>query len=188
MLEYRPKPRPEPRDHDVDEPWTIRTFAVKDREAVERLADEGLLPDQIGYEAGEASRIERTYLASKHGHFWVAEAEGRIIGTIAIDAEDDEVGHIHWLRVAPGWQPDRRLARALARTAAAYAREKGFLKLVLHVPGEEAQSRVADYLHLLGFEFSRSRKSDGADMLEFYLNLYERPQLNEDDQPPKSRR
>jgi hypothetical protein len=33
------------------------------------------------------------------------------------------------------------------------------------------------YFHLLGFEFSRSREVGGTNVLEFYLNLYERPQL-----------
>ena len=39
----------------------------------------------------------------------------------------------------------------------------------------EAESRVRVYFEMLGFAFSRKRAVDGKTMLEFYLNLYQRP-------------
>jgi len=37
--------------------------------------------------------------------------------------------------------------------------------------------RAAEFLHRLGFEFSRHREVENQPVFEFYLNLYERPEL-----------
>ena len=107
--------------------------------------------------------------------FWVAEADGRLIGSVAVVEEGPDVGHIYWLRVAPQWQADYAVARRLAQTAANHAREVGFLKLISQVP-REAEQRVVAYYHQMGFEFSRAREVDGRHVLEFYLDLYARPE------------
>jgi phosphoserine phosphatase RsbU/P len=52
--------------------------------------------------------------------------------------------------------------------------ERGYLKLVVHT--SSPPSRLAADLHKLGFEFSREHSMDGEHVLEFYQNLYERPQ------------
>ncbi|MGB7160344.1 MAG: hypothetical protein WBD40_19910 [Tepidisphaeraceae bacterium] len=76
----------------------------------------------------------------------------------------------------PAWQSDLKVPRGLVRAAAEHAREVGLLKLAMHAPAD-AQERVAAYYHRLGFELSRTRDIDGVHVLEFYLNLYERPEL-----------
>ena len=48
----------------------------------------------------------------------------------------------------------------------------------MHAP-REVEQRVAAYCHQLGFELSRTRELDGVHVLEFYLNLYERPELGD---------
>ena len=43
----------------------------------------------------------------------------------------------------------------------------------------ELAEKAAAFLHRLGFEFSRHREKAGEAALEFYLNLYQRPELGE---------
>jgi N-acetylglutamate synthase-like GNAT family acetyltransferase len=99
-----------------------------------------------------------------------------VIGTVALAEVSRDVGCLQCLRVAPGWQVDRRVARCLIQAATAHARATGFLKLVVEAPAA-IQPQVVSNFRLLGFEFSRSREVGGTNVLEFYLNLYERPQL-----------
>lgn len=144
-----------------------------DKGQVERLFHEGLLPGHVNYESREAERI-RESLGSERDRFFVAEAGGRVIGTLAVVEASPDVGHLHWLRVDPRWQKDLAVARALIRAVAGHARDVGLLKLALHAP-QGAEQRLAKYYHRLGFEFSRTRQIGDVHVLEFYLNLYERP-------------
>jgi N-acetylglutamate synthase-like GNAT family acetyltransferase len=162
--------------HRLEPETLVRTFTERDRLSVKRLSTEGLLPDQVDYESQDPDTIERTYLASPRDHFWVAEVDGEVVGTVALRELNRDVGHLHWLRVSPAWQANRHVARRLVQTAAAHARKMGFLKLVLHTP-DGAQPRVSAYFHLLGFELFKRRTVGGRNMLEFYLNLYAKPPL-----------
>ncbi len=157
---------------------SVRTFQPADRVQLDRLARGGLLPGHVDYDADHIDRIEEMYLSSAREHFWVAQAGDQVIGTVAIAEIGPDIGHLHWLRVAPEWQAEHRVARRLLQAAALHAQEIGFLKLVYHAPAN-AEAPIAEYFHLLGFEFSRTRATSGPPMLEFYLNLYERPPMGE---------
>jgi hypothetical protein len=164
------------RESDAAGPCSVRTFAESDAATVERLSRDGLRPGHDGHDSKEAGRIAQAYLASEREHFWVAEADGEVIGTVALAEVSPDVGCLQWLRVARAWQTDRRVARRLVQVATAHAHAMGFLKLVIDAPSA-IQPQVVSYFRLLGFEFSRSREVGGTNVLEFYLNLYERPQL-----------
>jgi N-acetylglutamate synthase-like GNAT family acetyltransferase len=167
------------RSPDVDEGIRVRPSAPADRPHVERLVREGLLPGYVEYESGAAERIRQSF-GSERERFLVAEApDGRIIGTLAVVEASPDVGHLHWLRVDPAWQSEYpKVARALRRAAAEHARDVGLLKLAMHVP-PEVEGRVASYCHQLGFELSRTREVNGVHVLEFYLNIYQRPTLDD---------
>ena len=152
----------------------MRAFAPGDRPQLQRLLDKGLLPGHVKYPSPQADRLMDN-AGSDRERFWVAEADGRLIGSVAVVEEGPDVGHIYWLRVAPQWQADYAVARRLAQTAATYAREVGFLKLISQVP-RQAEQRVVGYYRQMGFEFSRAREIDGRHVLEFYLDLYAQPE------------
>ena len=171
-----PAPGAKP-DPAADDPILIRPASLADRTQVERLFDEGLLPGHVDYESERADRI-RVALGSERERFFVAEIDGRIVGTIAVVEASPDVGHLHWLRVAPEFQGDLTVARRLARAAAEHARDVGLLKLAVHAP-PAAEPRIAAYYHRLGFEFSRTRDIAGVHVLEFYLNFYDRPELGD---------
>lgn len=167
--QLEPEEQPaEPQDDRV----AVRPFVPADRDAVERLFHEGLLPGHVDYAPAEADRI-REMMKTNRQRMWVAEASGEVVGTIAVVEADRDVGQIHWLRVAPEWQQELIVPQRLTEAAADYAREVGLLKLVLQAPPNVAE-RVASYYQRAGFEYSRSRDENGRHLLEFYLNLYKR--------------
>jgi ribosomal protein S18 acetylase RimI-like enzyme len=156
--------------------FSIRPFTLDDLDQVQRLAREGLLPDQVDYEAEQAERIGQSFGSDRERFFVAVTPDGRVIGTVAVIEGSPDTAHVHWLRVDPSWPDDVAVRRALIAAAAAHAREVGLLKLAMHAPAS-LEERVAAYYHRLGFELSRTRELHGVHGLEFYLNLYERPEL-----------
>ncbi len=159
---------------DVDE-FVVRSFRPEDREKVIALHREGAIA-ALCCDCNPADSVEKTFQGPKHGHFWVAECHGRVIGTLALLLEaEEEVAHLHCLRVTSEWGDVPAVRKQLIKTAATHARDHGSLKLVLHANVHE--EKAAAFLHRLGFEFSRHREVDGSPALEFYLNLYQRPEF-----------
>lgn len=155
---------------------SIRSYHAQDRHEVRRLYHHGLLtgtPDPLD-PATDLDRIEDIYLKRPQDHFWVAELDGRIIGSIAITEDRQQIAHVRRLRVDPAWKmwQGGEVARALIQKAAQHARQHDCLKLVLHTPVDDDQAIA--FLHRLGFEFARTRELRGRHLLEFYLNLYVR--------------
>ena len=160
-----------------EETFVIRSFRAEDREQVAALHREGVAASLCCDCTMDIQNIEQTYFGRKHGHFWVAECDGKLIGTLALLLEEEEVAHLHCLRISNEWSDPHGVRRRLVQAAATHARDHGSLKLVLHANLNE--TRAAAFLHRLGFEFSRHREVDGQPALEFYLNLYQRPELGE---------
>jgi N-acetylglutamate synthase-like GNAT family acetyltransferase len=128
--------------------------------------------------AAKIDKIEEKYFRRPQDHFWVAEALGRIVGTVAIYVHEDNVAHLYCLR-AVAESVERPIRKSLVRVAANHAHHHDCLKLVVHAPDPQMDiGRAAEFLHRLGFEFSRHREVENRPVLEFYLNLYERPELS----------
>jgi ribosomal protein S18 acetylase RimI-like enzyme len=125
--------------------------------------------------ATDLDQIEEVYLKRPQDHFWVAELDGHVIASIAITEDDRQVAHVRWLRVDPAcrmWHGGE-VASVLMEKATHHARQHDCLKLVLHTPVND--ERAITILHQLGFEYARTRERGGKHLLEFYLNLYARP-------------
>ena len=162
----------------ADEMVTIRTFRQDDLHQIKSLNADGAHTLCCDCET-DFDSITQTYFGRPHDHFWVAELQGKVIGTLALLVEDEEeIAHLHCLLIAPEWAEGHNVRRRLVREAATHARDHGSLKLILHANLNE--QRVAAYLHRLGFEFSRHREVNGKPALEFYLNLYQHPELPKD--------
>jgi N-acetylglutamate synthase-like GNAT family acetyltransferase len=154
----------------------VRSFRPADRPQVAQLhEDKAGLVSVCCDCAAEIDQIEEKYFHKPHNHFWVAEFQDKIIGTVAIAIEEEEVAHLHCLQVLSEWHEGRRVHQRLVRVATEHAREHGILKLVLHADVEKG--KAAAFFHRLGFEFSRHRELQGRPALEFYLNLYRQPEL-----------
>ena len=155
------------------QPFSVRRFEARDRDAVLALWLGDVMHSQPGSEIVDVLTISMEgAIAGKH-HVWVAEAFGRIIGSVAVIRNNASLAHLRSLCVAPDFAERHEVARALAETAVRDAWERGYLKLVVHT--NSSPSRLTAFLHDLAFEFSRERSMGGEHVLEFYLNLYKRP-------------
>ncbi len=167
--------RPEAR---MGEPFIVRDYRPDDRGDVSRLYREGLMMGQLDpYDSAvDLEHIEESYGRDSFSHFWVAEADGRLIGTVAIahDSTDEkrvDIAHLRRLRVDPAWQHDERVAVRLLELATAHAHAKKYLKLVIHTPVDDTRCRTM--LERLGFTFARKRQVHDRPVLEFYVNHHQ---------------
>ncbi len=154
--------------------FQVRSYQAADRAQVLQL-HAAVAVDAADCDcATNIDQIEEQYFRRPEDHFWVADAQGRIVGTVAICMHDQAVGHVHCLRAIDAAE-DFSIRRNLVQVAASHARTHGCLKLVIHARADV--TRAAQFLHRLGFEFSRQREIEKQSILEFYLNLYQPPEL-----------
>jgi N-acetylglutamate synthase-like GNAT family acetyltransferase len=158
--------------------FLVRSFQAADRLPVLQLHADAALSGFVDCNcATNIDEIEEKYFRRPQDHFWVAEARGQIVGTIAIYVHDDNSAHLYCFRTIDD-SIDHSIRKGLVQVAANHAHHHGCLKLVVHAPDPEVDiARAAEFLHRLGFEFSRHRQVEERSVLEFYLNLYERPEL-----------
>jgi N-acetylglutamate synthase-like GNAT family acetyltransferase len=158
--------------------FLVRSFQAADRAQVLRLHAAAAPGDGVDCNcAANIDQIEEIYFRRPQDHFWVAEARGEIVGTVGIYVHDENVAHLCCLRAADD-SADAVIRKGLVRVAASHAHQHGCLKLVVYAPPALMNiRRAAEFLHRLGFEFSRHREIENRVVLEFYLNLYERPEL-----------
>ncbi|HSZ54691.1 MAG TPA: GNAT family N-acetyltransferase [Tepidisphaeraceae bacterium] len=158
--------------------FLVRSFQADDRAQILRLHGAAAPSGSVDCDcASKIDQIEEKYFRRPQDHFWVAEAGGRIVGTVGVCVQDGNVAHLHCLRAIDD-STDHVIRRALVQVAAGHAHEHGCLKLVVHPPNVPVDiERAAEFLHRLGFEFSRHREVENQPVFEFYLNLYERPEL-----------
>jgi N-acetylglutamate synthase-like GNAT family acetyltransferase len=168
---------PEKREVQAHDPFIIRNYRPEDCAEVTRLYREGLMLGQLDpYDSAvDLEHIEECYGRDSFCHFWVAQADGRLIGTVAIAHDETgemriDIAHLRRLRVDPAWQHDDRVAVRLLEVATAHARAKKYLKLVIHTPVDDLRCRAM--LERLGFVFARKRQVHGRLVLEFYMHLY----------------
>lgn len=166
---YSPMPEGE-RMHSV----RLRTFVPVDLPSVLFLHEHGLLLDQVDPQddISDLHQIDDAYLRRAQDHFWVAEADREIVGTIAVKEHEPQVAHIRRLRVAKHWQA-AGVGSSLVHRALEHTREHEYLKVVLHthVDVNHAIALFGD----LGFIYAGYKDARGRRLLEFYTDLYHHP-------------
>ena len=103
---------------------------------------------------------------------WIAQDGETVVGVISLRVQPSGVARIAELCIAA----DRRgtaLTVELLTFGLRYCRNTGILKVVLstHLPQEEAWQWLGE----CGFDFSRHRHRNGRNVMEYYLNLYQKP-------------
>jgi GNAT superfamily N-acetyltransferase len=149
----------------------IRSFQPADSEAVRRLFTQGHLNSAQDPELQEEvkryiqyslsddlSDISHYYLGSSGNHFWVAEVEGQIKGTVGIQRRNDGEAELRRMSVAAD---SRRqgIGGELLKTAEEFCWEEGYqcihLTTAIHLKPAIALYQKAGY-QLIGEEqFSR---------------------------------
>lgn len=98
-------------------------------------------------------RMEDLYEEPK-GQFWVAEADGTLVGTVGLRRVDDRACRLTRLWVHPDFRR-HDVAQRLETTLEEYAREAGFRRLTARLTSR--QDPAAVFLKSVGYEeFKRS--------------------------------
>lgn len=152
----------------------VRTYEPRDQAAVERLYREGLLAGQIAANdtGADIDNIHDGYFINARDHFWVAEADGQVLGMIGVAEDEQDVAEVRRLRVAPSHQ-DTSIGRELLETAVSHCRHHGYLKVRLDTRFEK--HAAMEMFDRCGFEHDRTKNVQGKELLEFYLDLYREP-------------
>src|SRR5882724_1470148 len=101
--------------------FLVRSFHASDRRKVLSLHADSKPAVPVPCDCTEnIDRIQEKYLRHPQNHFWVADARGEILGTVGICVRDEEVAHLHCLRVidSPMSSPVRK---GLVQVAANHA-------------------------------------------------------------------
>lgn len=114
----------------------IRTYEPGDRDRIWEMHLEGVRDsraqypdvDNTSYE-DDLRNIERDYLCPG-ANFWVAEADGLLIGMVAAQRIDDRTGRLRRMRVTADWRR-RGVATRLLNTVEEFCREQGYTRLIL---------------------------------------------------------
>lgn len=149
----------------------VRTYEPRDHSAVEGLYHNGLLAGQIAPNdtGADIDNIQAAYLGDDRCHFWVAEADGDVVGMIGVAEDEKDIAEIRRLRVAPTHKPTN-IAHALLETAVNHCRHHGYLKVRLDTRFEK--DAAVELFDRSGFEHNRTKNIHGKELLEFYLDLY----------------
>jgi ribosomal protein S18 acetylase RimI-like enzyme len=151
--------------------FLIRSFRPEDLAACRVLYREGLIGGQLAEnDTGlDIDDIDMAYMRTPGNHFWVAEADGQVVGMIGVQHHDQDVGEIRRLRVR---QDHRRkgIGRALVETAVKFCQERGYLKVTLDTFME--REPAIKLFEKFRFTHSRTRNLAGKDLMYFYLDLY----------------
>lgn len=163
---------------DILEGVEIRTYEPADQQAVHRLYEEGRLSGQVqpNDTAADIDNIPEAYLNEERAHFWVAEYEGRVVGTVGVAEDEPHLAQIRRLRVDPDYR-DRGIGAKLMETALQFCRHHGYLKVVLDTGFEEGAA--IELFDRFAFQHHRSRSVGGKPLIEFYLDLYRDPDREE---------
>jgi N-acetylglutamate synthase-like GNAT family acetyltransferase len=139
-----------------------------------RLNRGGVLPGggQADRSLDDLNRMEKTYFGRPQDHFWVAEANGRLVGMIGLVQRRPHVAVIRRLRVAPVWA-DTDLGRRLVKRALWHSWLHGAVKVVIDAPCDV--NWAIRFLGELGFRYTCVRNRDGRDQIDFYPTLYAKP-------------
>ena len=158
----------------------IRDFRPEDKSAVQRLYDEGLLVGQIPANdtAADIENIVEAYLEPERAHFWIAEYEDQVLGMVGVAEDEQDVAEIRRLRVDPRWQ-GKGIEGKLMETALGFCRHHHYLKVVLDTHMQPG-SAIALF-DRFAFQHHRTRAAHGKETLEFFLDLYREPRLENDE-------
>ena len=110
------------------------------------------------------------FAMSGSGRLWIAEGDGRVVGSIAVVDAEDGVGQLRWFLLTPEAR-GTGLGRRLLETALAYCRDRGMRHVFLW-----SFAQLGDALRLYeraGFQVTETSKANlwGAERTEVRMDL-----------------
>lgn len=154
---------------------SIRPATCDDQAAVSQLfrsgLEEGMLRDNDT--GADIENLEAGYLADNgRSNFWVAEYQGQIIGMIGAQRIAENSAELRRLRVHRDFRR-RGIGTRLMETALQFCQHHSYLKIVLDVRIDRGPA--ISLFEKFGFQHARTRRIDGRELMDFYLDLYRDP-------------
>ena len=150
----------------------LRGFAPPDQLACAELYRAGLLGGKLAEnDSGlDVDDIQSAYMLTTGNHFWVAEADSKVVGMIGVQHHDEDVGEIKRLRVHPDYRR-RGIGSKLIERALLWCEEHSYLKITLDTfMDREPAMKLFQKFHFL---HSRTRVVNGRELHYFYLDIYQ---------------
>lgn len=116
-------------------PVKIRTYQTKDVEYIIKRHRE-IYKDEYGFSSEFGDYVEKyVYKFDEHHdedkeNIWIAEADGKNVGMIAIVKADDSTSQLRWFLIEPEMR-GKGLGHELVKTAVDFCREKGYKHVFL---------------------------------------------------------
>ncbi|WP_432663666.1 helix-turn-helix domain-containing GNAT family N-acetyltransferase [Wukongibacter baidiensis] len=143
-------------------PINIRTFKSED---IEHIIERHLELYSSEYEFDDTFRVYITngiydFVKShdkEREDIWVAELDGKIIGTIAVVKIENSIAELHWFLIDPDIR-GRGLGKRLMKTAMEFCKEKNYRRVFLWTLNN---LKAARHLYkYYGFELTETREHD----------------------------
>lgn len=116
----------------------------------------------------DLNNVRKAYLSQQHSCFWVAESEGRVVGSVACRPAEKAPGCLELKRMSVR-RSHRGLgiAKALCRTVADFTRERGFAAVILYTSTVQTDAQRL-YEHM---GYSRTRELSMPELIAKVLNF-----------------
>ena len=149
----------------------VRTYEAHDEAAVRHLFEAGLLAGQVAANdtGADIDHIQAAYFDQPRHHFWVAEAEGRVLGMIGVASDEQHTAEVRRLRVDPAYQ-DTNIAARLLAIAIDHCKHHNYLKVRLDTRFDT--DAAVDLFDRVGFQHTRTKALEEKELLEFYFDIY----------------
>lgn len=158
-------------ENNSDSSFFIRSYRHGDAAACRSLYQEGIIGGKIAdNDTGfDIENIDLAYMKHPGNHFWVAESDAQVVGTVGVQQHDEGIGEIRRLRVSVPYRR-RGIGAALVETALSFCQEKQYLKVKLDTfMDQEAAVRL---FHKFRFHLDRTRTFNEKQLMYFYFDLY----------------
>ncbi|TRY59962.1 hypothetical protein DNTS_012425 [Danionella cerebrum] len=122
----------------------------------------------------DLNHIQQTYMDPPNACFWVAESQGRVVGTVSCLPAERDPNFLELKRMSvKKTHRGRGIAKSLCRTVTDFARERGFLGVLLHTSVVQTDAQKL-YEHM-GFQKVREFRAPEviAKLINFTLIEYQ---------------
>lgn len=126
-------------------------------------------------DAPDLQDFENCYLCEESGsRFWVIENEnGEIVGMVGVRRHNASQAAVRRLHVHPEYR-QQGIGTQLVEEALQFCHDQGYVKIVLEM--KEDQRAAIALFKRFGFRLNRVKDAGGAKKLEFYIDLYYKPE------------
>lgn len=149
----------------------IRRFQLGDKQAVKKLItsimDQEFQEDRVAFSPEDLEDLEKHY-GNFGESFFIAEDDGKIVGTVGVKREDNRVALIRRIFVAPEYR-HRQLGSRLLDRAIEFCREVGYRKLIFRTTSH--MTGAIGLMKKQGFQSRAKVPMGGVELLKFTLSL-----------------